>query len=163
MTLSHEYTVSLQIAAHRTIAAVHARLPIRAVPSTFRHYLDQVYAVARAGLVALDGQNVFVYRDAPDQPTEADVAFGVGVTAPFDAVGSVRPTALPVGKVATTTHWGSYGRLGAAHHAVIEWCHGHERRLAGPRWEVYGYWTEDEARLRTDVFYLLEPDASESA
>jgi 8-oxo-dGTP pyrophosphatase MutT (NUDIX family) len=155
MTRSGEYTVSLQVAAPRTIAAVHARLPIHTVPSAFRRYLDQVYAAARAGLVALDGQNVFVYRDAPDRPTEVDVAFGVGVTAPFDAVGGVRPTALPVGKVATTTHWGSYGRLGAAHHAVIDWCHEHEQRLAGPRWEVYGHWTDDEARLRTDVFYLL--------
>jgi len=160
MTSSREYTVSLQIAAHRTIAAVHARLPINAVPSTFRRYLDQVYAAAREGLVALDGQNVFVYRDAADQPTDADVAFGVGVTAPFVAVGNVQPTALPTGEVATTTHWGNYSRLGTAHRAVIDWCHGHGRRLAGPRWEIYGHWTEDEARLQTDVFYLLEPKVS---
>ncbi|MDB4915310.1 MAG: transcription activator effector binding protein [Gemmatimonadetes bacterium] len=162
MTLPNDYSVSLQIAAHRIIAAVRARLPVTAVPSAFGSYLDQVYAIARAGLVALDGQNVFVYRDVPDQPTVADVAFGVGVTAPFVAVGSVQPTALPVGEVATTTHWGSYGRLGAAHQAVIEWCHAHGRQRVGPRWEVYGHWTEDEARLRTDVFYLLEPGASKS-
>lgn len=160
MTHSDEYRVSVQRATHRTIAAVHARVPISAVPSTFRRYLDQVYAAARAGLVALDGQNIFVYHDAPGQPAEADVAFGVGVTTPFVAVGNVRPTPLPVGEVATTTHLGNYSRLGTAHHAVIEWCHGHDRRLAGPRWEVYGHWTDDEARLRTDVFYLLEPDAS---
>ena len=115
MTLSHEYTVSLQIAAPRTIAAVHAHLPIAAVPTTFRRYLDQVYAAARAGAVHLDGQNVFVYRDTPDRPTETDVAFGVGVTAPFVAVGAVAPTSLPVGEVATTTHRGSYAKLGAAH------------------------------------------------
>jgi effector-binding domain-containing protein len=154
------YTVSVQISAPRTIAAVHARLPLRAVPSTFRRYLDEVYAAARAGLVALDGQNVFVYRDAPDRPMEADVAFGVGVTARFVAIGGVQPTELPVGTVAMATHWGSYGRLGAAHHAVVEWCQRHQRSLAGPRWEVYGHWTEDEARLRTDVFYLLDPNSS---
>jgi effector-binding domain-containing protein len=163
MTLPREYTVSLRVVAPRTIAAVHARLPVSAVSSTFRRYLDQVYAAARAGLVALDGQNVFVYRNAPDDPAEADVAFGVGVTAPFTTVGSVQPTALPVGEVATTTHWGNYGGLGAAHHAVVDWCRGHGRRLAGPRWEVYGHWTDDEARLRTDIFYLLEPGTSESA
>src|SRR4051812_19334039 len=160
MTPSPDYTVSLQGAAHRTIAPVHARLSMRAVPDTFARYLDQVYAVGRAGLVALDGQNVFLYHDAPDQPGEADVAFGVGVTAPFAATGNVRPTALPVGPVATTTHWGSYRRLGAAHQAVMDWCRAHDRRLAGPRWEVYGHWTEDEARLRTDVYHLLEPNAS---
>ena len=162
MTPSHEYVVSLQKAAHRTIAAVHARLPISAVPKTFRRYLDQVYAAARTGVIQLDGQNVFVYRDATDQPAEADVAFGVGVTTPFVAVGNVEPTSLPVGEVATTTHWGNYAGLGAAHHAVIDWCHTHGRRPLGTRWEVYGHWTDDEARLRTDVFYLLEPAAPES-
>jgi effector-binding domain-containing protein len=157
VTRSNEYTVSLQVAGPRTIAAVHARLPIGAVASTFRRYLEQVYAAARTGAVRLDGQNVFVYRDTPERPTEADVAFGVGVTAPFVAVGAVQPTSLPVGEVAATTHWGSYGALGAAHAAVIEWCRSHHRHRTGPRWEVYGHWTEDEARLRTDVFYLLEP------
>ena len=162
MTLSHEYIVSQQIAVPRTIAAVHGRVPIGAVPSTFRRYLDQVYAAARTGAVHLDGQNVFVYHGAPDRPTEVDVAFGVGVTAPFAAVGAVTPTLLPVGEVATTTHWGSYAQLGAAHDAVIEWCRTHGRRRAGPSWEVYGHWTEDETRLRTDVFYLLEPAGSVS-
>jgi effector-binding domain-containing protein len=159
MVNSHEYAVSLQMAAPRTIAAVHARLPISGVPKMFRRYLDQVYAAARTGIIQLDGQNVFVYRDAADQPAEADVAFGVGVTAPFVAVGNVEPTALPVGEVATTTHWGSYAGLGAAHHAVIDWCRMYGRRRAGPRWEVYGHWTQDETRLRTDVFYLLESAA----
>ena len=158
--MSHAYTVSVQTAASRTIAAVHARLPIVAVPSTFRRYLDQVYAAARAGAVHLDGQNIFIYRDAPDRQTEADVAFGVGVTAPFAAIGAVEPTSLPVGEVATTTHWGSYAKLAAAHDAVIAWCRTHGRRRAGTRWEVYGHWTDDEARLRTDVFYLLEPSGT---
>ena len=153
----NEYTVSLQAAAPRTIAAVHARLPLGTVPGTFARYLDQVYAAGRAGHVALDGQNVFIYRDTPDRPTEADIAFGVGVTAPFVAVGNVQPTALPSGEVATTTHWGSYRRLGDAHRAVVEWCRAHERRLVGLRWEVYGHWTEDESHLRTDVFHLLAP------
>lgn len=157
MTLPHEYAVSLQMAAPRTIAAVHARLPISAVPNRFKRYLDQVYAAARTGVIQLDGQNVFVYRDVPDQLAEADVAFGVGVTTPFVAVGNVEPTFLPVGEVATTTHRGNYAELGAAHHAVIDWCRLHGRRLVGPRWEVYAHWTEDETLLRTDVFYLLEP------
>ena len=162
MTLSNEYSVSLQIAAPRTIAAVHARLSVSAVPNTFRRYLDQVYAAARNGSVQLDGQNVFIYRQLTDRPTEADVAFGVGVTAPFTAVGAVQPTPLPVGEVATTTHWGSYAKLGAAHDAVKAWCRARGLRLADTRWEVYGHWTDDEAQLRTDVFYLLEPSSSAS-
>jgi hypothetical protein len=157
VTTSRPYTVSRQVAAPRTIAAVHARMPVGAVPGAFRRYLDQVYAAGRAGAVHLDGQNVFVYRVASDRPGEVDVAFGVGVTAPFAATGAVEPTALPVGEVATTTHWGSYAGLGAAHDAVVAWCRTNGCRTAGASWEVYGHWTDDEAQLRTDVFHLLAP------
>ena len=157
MAISREYAVSVQQAAPRTVAAVHARLRIADVPGTFRRYLDQVYAAARTGAVQLDGQNVFLYRSVPDNPSEADVAFGVGVKTPFVAVGNVVPTSLPIGEVATTTHWGNYAGLGAAHHAVNDWCVEHGRRPAGARWEVYGHWTDDVTQLRTDVFYLLEP------
>lgn len=154
---SHEYIVSQQLASPRTIAAVNGRVPLGAVSRTFRLYLDQVYAAARTGAIKLDGQNVFLYRHAPGYPSELDVAFGVGVTAPFVAVGAVVPTSLPVGEVATTTHWGNYAGLRRAHDAINEWCRKHGRRRAGASWEVYGHWTEDEAKLRVDVFYLLEP------
>jgi effector-binding domain-containing protein len=157
MPTSSKYAVSVQRATPRIIAAVHARLPVNAVPSTFRVYLDQVYAAARTGAIHLDGQNIFVYHNVTSQPDDADAAFGVGVTAPFVAVGNVQPTELPVGEVATTTHWGNYAGLRAAHHAVIDWCRNNGRRRTGTRWEVYGHWTDDETRLRTDVFYLLEP------
>ena len=162
MVPSRDYVVSVQHAPPRAIAAVHARLPIRDVSRVFGRYLDQVYAAARTGSVLLDGQNVFVYRPVTGRPDEADVAFGVGIRAPFAPVGNVQPTLVPGGLVAATTNWGSYANLGAAHHAVIEWCRAQGYGLAGSRWEVYGHWTDDESRLRTDVFYLLEPAASQA-
>src|SRR4051794_38637245 len=101
---SREYSVSLQRAAPRLIAAVHARLPVRDVSSTFRRYLDQVYAAAKSGAIQLDGQNIFVYHTVPDHPDHADVAFGVGAKEPFALIEHVQPTPLPTGHVATTTH-----------------------------------------------------------
>lgn len=159
MVESPEYVVSLEQAAPRTIAAVHARLATRDVPRSFGRYLDQVYAAARAGSVQLDGQNIFVYRHVHDRTDEADVAFGVGIKAAFEPVGNVQPTVVPGGPVAVTTHRGSYARLGAAHLAVIEWCRARGHRLAGARWEVYGHWTEDESELRTTVYYMVLPVA----
>ncbi len=106
----------------------------------------------------LDGQNIFVYRDAPDQPGHLDIDFGVGITAPIVPVGNVRAVELPVGEVATTTHRGAYTGLGAAHEAVLSWCRAHARAPVGPRWEVYGHWTEGELP-RTDIYYLLRPAA----
>lgn len=158
MEPSASYSVSLRQAAPRTIAAVRARLAPSRVPGEFKRYLDQVYA-ARSSGVQLDGQNIFLYRDAPDQSGQLDVDFGVGITRAFDPVGNVRAVELPVGEVATTTHSGAYTGLRAAHDAVLAWCRSHSRTLAGPSWEIYGHWTEGEVP-RTGVYYLLRPPAT---
>ncbi|HEU4997263.1 MAG TPA: GyrI-like domain-containing protein [Gemmatimonadaceae bacterium] len=150
------HSISLQVAAPRGIAAVRARMPAARVPAVFAQYLNQVYAAARKGAVHVDGQNIFVYRST-GRDDEIDVEFGVGVTSHFPAAGPVIYSELPVGEVATTTHWGDYARLGDAHAALIAWCRAHGRELAGPRWEVYGHWTDDPTRLRTDIYYLLQP------
>jgi effector-binding domain-containing protein len=129
-------------------------MTIREVPSRFRTFLDQVYAAAKTGAIALDGQNVFVYRSGPTD--FVDVEFGVGVTKTFSPLGRVAYTEVPGGRVATTTHWGDYGGLGAAHDAVVTWCRAEGHTLAGTSWEVYGHWSDDPATRRTDVYHLLQ-------
>ena len=66
----------------------------------------------------------------------------------------VRST-LPAGAVATTRHRGSSTGLGEAHETVRNWVADHGRRLAGPRWEVYGPHRDDPAELWVDVSYRL--------
>ncbi len=71
-------------------------------------------------------------------------------------------SATPAGPVATTTHFGPYGRLHEAHDAIRRWCAGNGHTLAGPNWEVYGHWQDawnsDPGQIRTDVYYLLAAD-----
>lgn len=150
-------TVSVQRAERRGIAAVHARIASSRVPAVFAAHLDRVYAAGRAGAVALDGQNVFLYRG---EGAEIDVDFGVGVTEPFEPAGEVRYVELPTGTVATATLWGDYGRLGETHAAIVAWCRANGRALAGPRWEIYGHWSPGDAPPRTDVYYLLAEQGS---
>jgi len=155
MSSPSTHHVRLESAAPRGIAAVVARLPIAEVPARFGEFLGPVYAAGRGGALPLDGQNVFLYRGGRGGSL-AEVAFGVGVAAPFAPVGSVRYVALPTGAVATTTHWGAYAGLGAAHSAVVDWCRAHGHALSGTRWEVYGHWNDDDpATQRTDVYHLL--------
>jgi len=118
--MTHEYAVTVQLAQPRSIAAVRVRLPIRDVPRRFADYLNQVYAASRAGAIELDGQNIFVYSG--DAHGEADVEFGVGTRRSFERTGAVVHSVTPAGEVATTTHWGDYVELGAAHDAVVAWC-----------------------------------------
>jgi effector-binding domain-containing protein len=154
MSRTRGYDVSLQVATPRAIAAVKARLPKGMVGRVFRTYLDQVYAAARNGAIRLDGQNIFVYREAPDTPDHLDVDFGVGTIETFSPVGNVMCIEVPHGRVATTTHWGDYGALGEAHAAVAGFCRDHQLRRIGPSWEVYGHWSPT-AEPRTDVYHLI--------
>lgn len=111
------YSISIQRVTPRPLATVRERMTLREVPSRFRPLLDQVYTAARNGAIALDGQNVFVYHAEPCDIV--DVEFGVGVRNAFAPIGRVQYSEVPGGDVATTTHWGGYEALGAAHDAVV--------------------------------------------
>jgi effector-binding domain-containing protein len=155
---THEYAVTVELAQPRSIAAVRVRLPVQDVPRRFADYLNQVYAASRTGAIELDGQNIFVYSG--DAQGEADIEFGAGTRRSFEPTGAVVPSATPRGHAATTTHWGDYAGLGAAHDAVVAWCRSQGRSIAGPRWEVYGHWSDNPATRRTDIFYLLKNDGA---
>lgn len=155
------YSISVQHVAPRPLAVVREHMALRDVPSRFRPFLDQVYAAAKGGSIVLDGQNVFVYRATPSGL--ADVEFGVGVAGMFSPLGGVVHSDVPGGIVATTTHWGDYGALGAAHEAVVAWCRTEGHTLAGVSWEVYGHWSDDPTTRRTDVFHLLQAAADAGA
>lgn len=145
----------------RAVAGVRARVPRGRVTEVFGRYLDQVYAAGRAGAVTLDGQNVFIYREATE--TELVAEFCVGVVAPFEATGAVMPLSTPSGVAVMTTHFGDYRKLGDANAALRAWCQEHGRQSSGPSWKVYGHWHEDVAQLRTDVYYLLKPEREDVA
>jgi effector-binding domain-containing protein len=100
------------------------------------------------------GRHVALYWDGSIR-----LEVGVELYGPFADQGDVVRSATPGGVVALTTHFGPYGGLGAAHHAIRQWCDAHNHRLAGPSWEIYGHWQSewnaDPSKMRTDVCYLL--------
>jgi len=147
------YQIELTDQPARPIAAVAWDTTGEQFPRQWRGCLDEVYACLRqAGVTG--GCNVMLYRDLPE-PARISVAVGVEVGAEFSPSGRVRLSALPAGLAAVTTHRGPYEGLGAAHRAVGRWCADQGRALTGERWEVYGDWEEDPARLETTVFYGL--------
>lgn len=139
--------------APRLVAGVRAEVPMGRVGQEFRRHLDQVYAAARTGALALDGQNIFIYRAMTGGVLTVD--FCVGATAAFTAIGVVEPRMTPDGRAAHTVHVGDYAGLRHAHAAIDAWCVAHGRTRAGPSWEVYGHWHDDPSQLRTDVYHLL--------
>lgn len=131
-------------------AVVAAATTWEAFPQVWPGLLDEVWAFLRAGGATVAGQSVMLYVD--DLPV---VEVGVVVDGPFEPDGDVVPSQLPAGRVATTTHHGSWHRIGEAHEAVLAWCGEHGHETTGVRWEVYGDWQEDEAALTAEVSWLL--------
>ncbi len=145
-----DYDVEVVTTTARPTAVVCRATSWDEFPALWKQLLDQVYAFLRTSDVRQAGHNVMVYlNDGPD------VEVGVEVTRSFVASGAVVSSSLPAGEAALAVHRGPYGGLGAAHRAVSAWCAAHGREPAGPRWEVYGDWEEDEARLETEVYHIL--------
>ena len=100
------------------------------------------------------GRHVAIYWDG-----NIRLEVGVELDGPFAEQGQVVRSATPAGAVASTTHFGPYDGLGAAHDAVRQWCRANNHRPAGPNWEIYGHWQRewdaDPSQIRTDVYYLL--------
>ena len=103
---------------------------------------------------AKGGRHVALYWDGSIR-----LEVGVELLGPFADQGEVVRSMTPAGAVASVTHFGPYGGLGAAHEAIAQWCASNNRTLAGPNWEIYGHWlpewNDDSSRIRTDVYYLL--------
>jgi effector-binding domain-containing protein len=150
------YEVVTEAVTSRPIAAVRRRVHVGKVSTAWRPALDQVWAFLRRheGLRA-DGHNIFVYHHAarPGEPMNVD--FGVEVTGAFEGEGEVVFTQTPAGQVASTLHIGPYDRLADAHAAIHAWRAAQGRALAGASWEIYGDWSEDEAKQEVRIVYLL--------
>jgi effector-binding domain-containing protein len=113
----------------------------------------RVWEVVRAQQTSA-GRHVALYWDSTIR-----LEVGVELHGSFSDQGDVVRSATPAGAVASTTHFGPYGNLGAAHDAVRRWCADNHHRLAGPSWEIYGHWLAEwnsqPSRIRTDIYYLL--------
>jgi effector-binding domain-containing protein len=104
------------------------------------------------------GRHVAIYWDGSIR-----LEVGVELHGPFAEHGGVVRSATPAGAVASATHFGPYGGLGAAHEAIRRWCRANNHSLAGPNWEIYGHWQRewdaDPAKIRTDIYYLLSGES----
>ena len=157
-----EYVVRLEQLSARPLAVVRRRAASQELSKVVPDACGTVWNVIRSQQVSGAGRHVAVYLDG-----QINLEVGVELDDPFSGSGEVVGSATPAGLVATTTHYGPYGRLHEAHDAIRLWCGSHGYGLAGPNWEVYGHWEDewntDPTRICTDVFYLLVADGSAAA
>jgi effector-binding domain-containing protein len=154
-----EYAVRVEQASSRPLAVVRRRASLQELSKVVPEACGAVWNVVRAQQIKGAGRHVAVYLDG-----QINLEVGVELESPFLGHGEVVGSTSPTGLVATTVHFGPYGQLHAAHRAICEWCARNGYTLAGPNWEIYGHWTNecnrDPAKIRTDVFYLLNSSAT---
>jgi effector-binding domain-containing protein len=138
------YAVKVKQVPEQSIAIVRGQATMANLPVRIRELFDQFYA----GFKGKGGLNVVLYHD-PGAAGEFEIACGAQVEQGGNSV-------TPGGTVATTVYIGPYDQMKPAHVAIHSWARENRRRLAGPSWEIYGHWSDDPAKLRTDIFYLLE-------
>jgi len=148
------YDVRAERAEPRPLAAVRSRTTPDRLSGEIIRLLDMVWPVLR-GQGIPTRHNVVIYHAQADGALA--ITAGVEVLAAFAGDGDVEAAATPAGEVATTAHFGEYAKLGGAYDALEQWCAANGRHQAGVSWEVYGDWDEDPAKVRTDVYVLLEP------
>ena len=141
-------SVPLAVLRRRTISSELSRI----VPEC----CGLVWNAVRAQQTAA-GRHVALYWEGPNR-----IEVGVELHGAFAERNDVVLSATPAGTVASTTHFGPYNGLGAAHDAVRRWCRMAGHSLAGPYWEIYGHWqpewNADSSGVRSDVFYLITSD-----
>jgi effector-binding domain-containing protein len=151
-----DYQVVTKTVSEQPLAAVRRRVRRGEVGKAWKPALDLVWEFLGSHKdLRTEGHNCFVYHHPARGEATMVVDFGVQVIRPFQDAGEVVCSATPAGEVAITTHIGSYGKLAAAHEAINSWRAATGRAFGACSWEIYGDWTDDEAKLETQVIYLL--------
>jgi effector-binding domain-containing protein len=146
-----EYQVRVERVESQGTAVIRLRARQEEFCRVVPQACGEVWTFFRSSGLPRPGRHVAVYLDC-----QGSLEVGVEVFHPFAENGRVVASCTPAGVVATTTHWGSYGRLGEAYAAIKDWCAQNGHTLSSTCWEVYGHPTDDASKVRTDVFWLLK-------
>src|SRR5262245_50889081 len=146
-----EYQPRIEQVTPVTTAVVRRRARQDELSTVVPQACGEVWAFVRSAGVPNPGRHTALYLDGA-----INLEVGAEVGQPFAGDGNVVCSSLPGGTVATVAHFGPYSLLGDAYAALGRFCSDQGLTRAGPSWEIYGHWDDDPAKLRTDIYFLLQ-------
>jgi effector-binding domain-containing protein len=155
--MTYEITVEHRDAQHA--AVVRGTMTAEELPAFFDKTLSEVLSVLGEQGLSVTGPPFGLYHLAEDG---FDVSAGFPVSDAVRPQGSVEPTILPGGSVATTIHVGSYDDVADAYTALTEWFAVSDYVPTGAPWESYLDDPLDEPAPRTMVCFpcqAMDPTA----
>lgn len=152
--ISMSYRIDLTDAKPIITAVIRSRVSASELAKFVPAACGEVWSFIQSAGLPRPGRHLALYLD------DGFVEVGAEVSESFTGNERIHCSQLPGGAMATTVHFGPYGRLKDAHAAMREWCARNGRRFSGVSWEIYGHWEEswntDSSKIRTDVFHLLQ-------
>src|SRR3954468_19338465 len=117
------YQMKLTNAEAIPTAVIRSRVQPKELSKFIPAACGEVWSFIRSVRLPRPGRHVALYLDS------GLVEVGAEVSERFAGNGRVYCSQLPAGRAVTTTHFGSYTRLGEAHSEVRQWCAAHGYRL----------------------------------
>jgi len=108
---------------------------------------------APGALLPGHGHNFILYHGGT--PSDVRITVGVLDRAPGGADADVKVVHVPGGRVITVAHWGDYGRMHETYDALHAEVRARGLKLAPLSLEIYGDWSDDPAKVRTDLYLYL--------
>ena len=132
-------------------AGIEVRCPRQQLVPTIRQTFDRIY---KPGVLAPGhGHNFILYHGGT--PSEITMTVGVLDRTPGGADADVKPVHAPGGRVITATHWGDYGQMKTTYDALHAEVKARGLKLTPLSLEIYGDWSDDPAKVRTDLYLYL--------
>ena len=139
------------------LALTEAELSRSEVSGRIRGMFDITYSWLRTADVRQVGHNYALYDECTDHTLRVRVGFPVA--GPFRETDLVKGIELAPGRVARATHIGPYGLLHLTYRVLTDWCLRERLPLSSESWEIYGDWSDDPSKLKTDLYLRLRNDA----
>ena len=119
--------------------------------TTIRQMFDRIYKPG--ALVPGHGHNFILYHGG--SASEITMTVGVLDRSPGGADPDVKAAHAPGGRVITATHWGDYGQMKTTYDALHAEVKAKGLKLTPLSLEVYGDWSDDPTKVRTDLYLYL--------
>jgi len=132
-------------------AGIEVTCPRPQLVPTIRQTFDRIYKPG--ALAPGHGHNFILYHGGT--PSEITMTVGVLDRAPGGGDADVKAAHAPGGRVITATHWGDYGQMKTTYDALYAEVKARGLKLTPLSLEIYGDWSDDPAKVRTDLYLYL--------
>ena len=132
-------------------AGIDVAVPRAQLGPALQQAFDRIYKPG--ALAPGHGHNFILYHEGT--PAEMRMTIGVFGRTPGGADADVKPVHSPGGRVITAAHWGDYSKMKSTYDALYAEVQAKGLKLTPLSLEVYGDWSEDPAKVRTDLYLYL--------